>query len=139
MKYDLYVKIFEDEKGEKDLKMIYTENFDWVKQRDKAQKSAHLLEFNIYLCLLLCSFTLMALCAFIVYPEILFLKALAIAFAITTLIYALTFNTVILIRYQKLKNWKIEFETTFEYLNQMAKIIEKRRTLNDIRRRSGRI
>jgi len=127
MRYNLYVKIFTNERGEKDLEMIYTENPNWVKQRDKARRSAHLLEFSIQLAMILSSLAIMALCATINFPEIIFLQALTISLSVTTLIYILFFNTVIFIRYQKLKNWQIEYEKTFEYLRQIAQILEKRK------------
>lgn len=134
MKYGLYIKLFKDQQNKTDLEMIYTENFEWVKARDKANKYSRLLSFCVQLNMLLLCCVLMSASAMVVYPEILFLKALTFALSATSLIFCLIFNSVVLIKYNRYKNWQAEYEKTFEYLDQMAKIIEKGKTKkNDLR------
>lgn len=136
MKYSLYIKIFENQQKQKDLEMIYTEDFEWVKTREKAKKYINLSQFCIQLDLILVCCVLMSACAMIMHPEIIFLKALTLALGVTSLIFCIIFNSIVIIKYNKYKNWQADYEKTYEYLNQISKIIEKREKINDLRRRN---
>ena len=137
MKYGLYVKIFKDEQGKKDVEMIYTENFEWVKRRDKSKKLLQLLEFGIQFSLLLVFLDIIFLCLMTVNYDIYFLKECTLFLCLLTILFTIFFNGINLIKYQKAKKWQKEFEETYEFIVQMAQLIEKRerRKNNDIRRR----
>ena len=137
MKYGLYVKIFKDKEGKKDVEMIYTENFEWVKRRDKSKKLLKLLEFGVQFSLLLVSLDIIFLCLMAVNYDIYFLKECTLFLCLWTILFTIFFNGINLIKYQKAKKWQKEFEETYEFIVQMAQLIEKRerRKNNDIRRR----
>lgn len=132
MKYGLYVKIFENKQKQKDLRMIYTEDFEWIRMRDKAKKYFSLLQFSFQLDVFLLCLALISACAMIVYPEITILKYLTLTLSATIFAICIIFNSIVLLKYNRYKNWQKEYESTFEYLKQMSEIIERGEKKNDL-------
>ncbi len=120
MKYNLYVKAYKTRFNKRSLKIIKTENYDWVNKKYNNEKAKENFEFYITLNIALTSILALLNIAYItMFLDNLFLQAFIISLGITIGIYNLIFCPILVMQKLKYKYWQQDFELTDEYLDQI--------------------